>query len=126
MDENAGGESECEKVSHRKSRREIEGRVVVVGLHIEFVLWCQDPSDVVLVTKLVVEHIGGDGEMGRMPGLPKSRSMRDVGGSVVLDQTYVGIIKDWNHDPVKDDKSSEYMNLSPPRDHKRAPNPCDL
>jgi len=39
---------------------------------------------------------------------------------------YVGIIKDGNHDPVEDDKSSEDMNLSPPWDHKRAPNPCDL
>jgi len=72
MDENAGGESECEKVSHRKSRREIEGRIVIVGVHIELVLWRQDPSDVVLVAKLVVEYIGGDGEMGQMPGLPKA------------------------------------------------------
>jgi len=41
-------------------------------------------------------------------------------------QTHVGIIKDRNHDPVEDDKSSEDVNLSPPWDHERASNPCDL
>ena len=69
MDENASGEGESEKVSHRKSRREIEGRVVVVGLHIELVVNCKDPGDVVFVAELVVEYIGGDGEMGQMPCL---------------------------------------------------------
>ena len=69
MNENASGESECDKVSHRESRREIQGRVVVVGLHIELVLVCQDPSDVVFVAELVVEYIGGDGEMCQMPRL---------------------------------------------------------
>ena len=69
MDENAGGEGECEKVSHRKSRREIERRVVVVGIHIEPVLVGQDPSDVVFVAELVIEYIGRDGEMCQMPGL---------------------------------------------------------
>jgi len=40
--------------------------------------------------------------------------------------TYVGIIKDGNHDPVEENKSSEDVDLSPPWDHKRASNPCDL
>ena len=40
--------------------------------------------------------------------------------------TYVGIIKDGNHDPVEENKSSEDVNFSPPWDHKRASDPCDL
>jgi len=72
MDEDASGESEREKVSHCESRREIEGRVVVVGLHIERVFGCQDPSDVIFVTELVVKYIGGDGEMCQMPGLSRA------------------------------------------------------
>ena len=41
-------------------------------------------------------------------------------------QTYVGIIKDGNHNPVEDDKSRENVNFSPPWSHKGASNPCDL
>ena len=40
--------------------------------------------------------------------------------------TYVGIIKYGNHDPVEDDKPGEDVNLSPPWDHERASDPCDL
>jgi len=69
MDENASGESEREEVGHCKSRREVEGRVVVVGFHIELVFGCQDPGDVIFVAELVIEHIGGDGEMRQMPRL---------------------------------------------------------
>ena len=72
MDENTSGESECEKVSHRKSRREIEGGVVGVGVHVELVIGCQDSSDVVFFAKFVVEHIGGDREMRQMPRLGRA------------------------------------------------------
>lgn len=72
MDENASGESEREKVSHRKGCREVEGRVVIVGIHIEPVLACEDSGDVILVAKLVVEPVGGNGEMGEIPGLARA------------------------------------------------------
>lgn len=71
MDENASGEGERDKVSHRKGCWEIEGRVVIVGVHIELVVGCQDPSDVVLIAEPVVEYVGGDGEMGEMPCLSR-------------------------------------------------------
>ena len=42
------------------------------------------------------------------------------------DVAYVGIIKDGNHDPVEENEPGEDVDLSPPWDHKRTPNPCDL
>ena len=61
--------------------------------------------------------------------MPNARSVKSgliTTSNVQLCTTHVGIIKDGNHDPVENNESSEDVNLSPPWNHKRAPNPCDL
>ena len=85
---------------------------------------CQDPGDVVLFAELVIKNIVRDGEICQIPCL--SRVGEQACSKVQRQATYVGIIKDGNHDPVKDNKSSEHVNLCPPWDHKGAPNPRNL
>ena len=69
MDENGSGESEREKVCHRKRRREIKGGVVVICVQVELVVGGQDPSDVVYIAIFVVKNVVVNGEVREIPRL---------------------------------------------------------
>jgi len=106
VDDDAGAEGKGKEIGHGVSGREVEGRVIVVGIEIKSVVWTEDAGDVVDVAEFVVGYVGRDGKVGELPD--------------------VGVVKNGSDDPVKKDKASEDVELSPPGDHEGTANPADL